>query len=43
MMWNRWTNDYALQFLDSFDIMLEAKNKNLASLAFYDYSQTSRG
>ncbi len=41
MMWNRWTNDYALQFLDRFDIMLEAKNKNLASLAFYDYSQKS--
>lgn len=36
-MWNRWTNDYALQFIDRFDIMLEAKDKNLASLAFYDY------
>ena len=45
MMWNRWTNDYALQFLDRFDIMLEAKNKNLAALALYQYSnleQTGR-
>lgn len=36
-MWNRWTNDYALQFLDRFDIMLEAKGKNVASLAFYEH------
>ncbi|MCJ8205130.1 UV DNA damage repair endonuclease UvsE [Pseudomonas sp. RGM2987] len=35
-MWNRWTNEYALLFLDRFDIMLEAKDKNLAALAFYD-------
>lgn len=34
-MWNRWTNRYALQFLDRFDIMFEAKDKNLATLAFY--------
>ncbi len=39
-MWNRWTNDYALQFLDRFDIMLEAKDKNVASLAFYEYWQS---
>ena len=26
-MWNRWTNRYAFQFLDRFDIMLEAKDK----------------
>jgi UV DNA damage endonuclease len=32
-MWNRWTNDYAMQFLDRFDIMLEAKDKNVAALA----------
>ena len=31
------TNDYALQFLDRFDIMLEAKDKNVASLAFYEH------
>ncbi|MCF5707146.1 UV damage endonuclease UvsE [Pseudomonas syringae] len=35
-MWNRWTNEYALKFLDRFDIMLEAKDKNLASQAFYE-------
>ncbi|MGY2289524.1 UV damage endonuclease UvsE [Pseudomonas sp. SDO528_S397] len=34
-MWNRWTNQYAVGFLDRFDIMLEAKDKNVASLAFY--------
>ncbi|MBA1293258.1 UV damage endonuclease UvsE [Pseudomonas lurida] len=39
-MWNRWTNDYALQFLDRFDIMLEAKDKNVASSAFYEYWQS---
>jgi UV DNA damage endonuclease len=36
-MWNRWTNDYALRFLDRFDIMLEAKDKNVATLAFYEH------
>jgi UV DNA damage repair endonuclease len=36
-MWNRWTNDYALQFFDRFDIMLEAKDKNVAALAFYEH------
>lgn len=35
-MWNRWTNQYALQFLDRFDIMLEAKDKNVAAQVFYD-------
>lgn len=34
-MWNRWTNEYALKFLDRFDIMFEAKDKNLAAMAFY--------
>ena len=34
-MWNRWTNEYALQFLDRFDIMFEAKDKNQATLEFY--------
>jgi UV DNA damage endonuclease len=39
-MWNRWTNEYALKFLDRFDIMFEAKDKNLAALAFYqEYGQ----
>ncbi|MFZ5935397.1 UV damage repair endonuclease UvsE [Pseudomonas putida] len=34
-MWNDWTNHYALQFIDRFDIMFEAKDKNLATLDFY--------
>ena len=34
-MRNRWTNRYAFQFLDRFDIMLEAKDKNLAALDFH--------
>ncbi|NIE73131.1 UV DNA damage repair endonuclease UvsE [Pantoea sp. Ap-967] len=34
-MWNDWTNRYALAFLDRFDIMFEAKDKNLATLDFY--------
>ena len=34
-MWNDWTNEYALQFLDRFDIMFEAKDKNLAVETFY--------
>ncbi|WP_120997992.1 UV damage endonuclease UvsE [Stutzerimonas urumqiensis] len=34
-MWNRWANEYARGFLDRFDIMLEAKDKNLAALDFY--------
>jgi hypothetical protein len=35
-MWNLWTNQYALPFLEHFDIMFEAKEKNLATLAFYE-------
>ncbi len=34
-MWNTWTNAYALTFLDRFDIMFEAKDKNLAVHDFY--------
>lgn len=34
-MWNDWTNRYALQFVERFDIMFEAKHKNLASLDFF--------
>lgn len=34
-MWNDWTNAYALQFTDRFDIMFEAKDKNLAVESFY--------
>lgn len=37
-MWNRWTNLYAREFLDRFDIMFEAKDKNLAALDYFaDY------
>jgi len=38
-MWNHWTNRYAFQFLDRFDIMLEAKDKNLAALDFHQEYQ----
>ena len=34
-MWNDWTNRYALGFMGDFDIMFEAKHKNLATLEFY--------
>jgi UV DNA damage endonuclease len=35
MMWNNITNEYASKFLKDFDIMIEAKHKNIASLDFY--------
>jgi UV DNA damage endonuclease len=35
-MWNRWTNLYVTEFLDRFDVMFEAKDKNLATAAFYE-------
>ena len=34
--WNSASNDWALTFLDSFDIMCESKGKNLASFSLYD-------
>lgn len=34
-MWNHWCNLYAKEFLNDFDIMFEAKHKNLAVLEFY--------
>ena len=34
--WNRATNEWALSFLDNFDIMCESKGKNLASAQVYD-------
>jgi len=34
--WNSATNDWALSFLDDFDIMCESKGKNLASQALYE-------
>ena len=33
--WNTATNDWALSFLDKFDIMCESKGKNLASFSLY--------
>lgn len=41
MMWNRAANTWALSFLDNFDIMVEAKNKNLASTALYEQHKSS--
>lgn len=37
--WNHAVNDWALEFLDDFDIMCESKGKNLASFALYEYSK----
>ena len=34
--WNNATNEWALSFLDDFDIMCESKGKNLASRALYE-------
>jgi len=34
--WNTETNEWALSFLDNFDIMCESKGKNLASRALYE-------
>jgi len=36
--WNTAANDWALSFLDTHDIMVEAKAKNLASTALYKYA-----
>lgn len=35
MSWNIATNDWVLEFTQNFDIMVEAKNKNLASFQLY--------
>jgi UV DNA damage repair endonuclease len=35
-MWNKSCNEWALQFLETHDIMVEAKGKNLASFALYE-------
>jgi len=37
-MWNSAVNDWALEFWETFDIQVESKYKNLASLALYNYS-----
>ena len=36
MCWNHACNDWALSFAPEFDIMVEAKNKNLANQQLYD-------
>jgi UV DNA damage repair endonuclease len=38
-MWNTEVNTWALQFLDQFDIMVEAKAKNLASFALAEQAK----
>ena len=38
--WNSAVNDWALTFLDSFDIMCESKGKNLASFALHDRAKS---
>jgi hypothetical protein len=37
MCWNKGVNDWALSFWDDFDIMVEAKHKNLASEQLYQH------
>lgn len=38
--WNTAVNDWALEFWDNFDIMCEAKMKNLASIELYNQAKT---
>jgi len=37
--WNNAVNDWAVTFLDDFDIMAESKGKNLSSFALADYAR----
>ena len=37
--WNKSTNEWALSFLNSHDIMCESKGKNLASFALYEQAK----
>jgi len=37
--WNKPVNEWALSFLDRFDIMCESKGKNLASFALYEQAK----
>ena len=41
-MWNTAVNDWALTFLDTADIMVESKCKNLASQKLYEYANTRK-
>ena len=38
--WNQKTNEWAITFLNQFDIMCESKGKNLASMELYNQAQT---
>jgi hypothetical protein len=38
-MWNTRSNEWALSFLNTHDIMVEAKGKNLASFALADQAR----
>ena len=40
--WNTATNDWALSFLNTHDIMCESKGKNIASLALYNRAKESK-
>jgi UV DNA damage repair endonuclease len=40
--WNKETNNWAIEFLDQFDIMCESKAKNLASMALYNQMKETR-
>jgi UV DNA damage repair endonuclease len=40
--WNTATNDWALSFLGTHDIMCESKGKNIASLALYNQAKESK-
>ena len=40
--WNTATNDWALSFLATHDIMCESKGKNLASFALYEQAKASK-
>jgi hypothetical protein len=39
--WNTATNDWALSFLETHDIMCESKGKNIASLALYNRAKAT--
>jgi UV DNA damage endonuclease len=38
--WNKSTNEWALSFLNTHDIMCESKGKNLASFALYEQAKS---
>jgi hypothetical protein len=40
-MWNRAVNQYVAEFWPKFDIQVESKAKNLASLALYNEIKNS--